>query len=287
MNISLFCKWWWKLDTENGLWQQIIKSKYLNGESICTVKHRQNDSPIWADLLKIRNIYLQGRKMVVRDCKRTLLWKDIWLNEKPLYTLYSDLFKICDNPDVTIYQVKLDPQNVTFTRWLVGDLRNSWGKILTDVENLHLVSSNDLVQWKFGTNGLFSVKSVYKAMIASDNGSYHQNIWKGKIPAKIKIFLWLVMNNAILTKNNMIRRNWSGDTSCYFCDLEETIPHLLFQCSVVKAVWAIMAHSIGATDIPSSLDHCWDWCNKWLPFGKKFHAIGIAAICWAIWKNKE
>jgi hypothetical protein len=43
----------------------------------------------------------------------------------------------------------------------------------------------------------FLVLSLYKAMIA-DSGAYHQNIWKGKIPAKIKIFLWLVMNNAIL-----------------------------------------------------------------------------------------
>jgi hypothetical protein len=48
------------------------------------VKHRQNDSPIWADLLKIKNIYLLGRKMVVRNGEKTLLWKDLWVDEKPL-----------------------------------------------------------------------------------------------------------------------------------------------------------------------------------------------------------
>jgi len=29
MNISLLYKWWWKLEKEDGLWQKIIKFKYL------------------------------------------------------------------------------------------------------------------------------------------------------------------------------------------------------------------------------------------------------------------
>lgn len=120
--------------------------------------------------------------MVIRDGKKTMLW----LNEKPLYILFPELFKIYENLDVTIYHVKTEPQMVTFSRWLVGDLRTGWCKILTEVENLHLVNGRDLVQWKFGCNGHFSVKSVYQAMTASETGSYNKNMWKGKIPAKIK-----------------------------------------------------------------------------------------------------
>jgi hypothetical protein len=83
--------------------------------------------------------------------------------------------------DVTIYQVKTEPQLVTFTRWLVGDLRTGWGKILTEVENLHLVNGRDLVQRKFGCNGHFSVKSVYQAMTASEPGSYTKTCGKGRL----------------------------------------------------------------------------------------------------------
>lgn len=90
MNVSLLCKWWWGLDNSNGLWQEIVKFKYLKDKSICTVKHRQNDSPIWADLLKIKNVYLQGRKIVIRDGKKTMLWKDIWMHDKPLCIIYPD-----------------------------------------------------------------------------------------------------------------------------------------------------------------------------------------------------
>lgn len=112
----------------------------------------------------------------------------------------------------------------------------------------------NFVKWKFGCNGRFSVKSVYNALTMNDTGPYHIKIWKGKIRAKIKIFLWMTLNNAILTKDNMIKRKWQGDPSCYFCYQPESANHLLFQCSVAKAVWAIVAISLGASNIPRSLD---------------------------------
>jgi hypothetical protein len=62
MNVSLLTKWWWKLYNEEGIWQKIIKFKYLKNKSILDVSHKQSDSAIWADLLKVKNIYLQGRK---------------------------------------------------------------------------------------------------------------------------------------------------------------------------------------------------------------------------------
>lgn len=72
MNLSLLCKWLWKIDKEQGLWQRIIKFKYLTHASITSVNHKASDSPVWADLLKIRNIYLQGRKMIIGNGEKTL-----------------------------------------------------------------------------------------------------------------------------------------------------------------------------------------------------------------------
>jgi len=112
-------------------------------------------------------------------------------------------------------------------------LRQGWDKILRDAANFQLVAEKDLIQWKFGNNGHFSVKSFYKTLTISDADPYHMKIWKRKIPAKIKIFLWLIMNNAILTKDNMIKRRWLEAPLAI-----ETVPHLLFQCSIAKAVWA-------------------------------------------------
>jgi len=151
-----------------------------------------------------------------------------------------------------------------------------------DTANTPLKFVADVVIWKFGGKGHFTVKSVYNALTSNDNGLYEKKIWKGKIPAKIKIFLWMVLNNAILTNYNMIKRNWSGDPACYFCPIDETATHLFFQCSVTRAVWATIATCIGANNIPQFLNQSWAWCESWLPGEKKFHTLGIAAICRAI-----
>jgi hypothetical protein len=60
MNIGLLCKWWWSLKTQNGLWQDIVRVKYVKGSPTCLIPNRLHDSPIWSDLLKIRHIYLRG-----------------------------------------------------------------------------------------------------------------------------------------------------------------------------------------------------------------------------------
>jgi hypothetical protein len=58
LNLSLLCKWWSKLEVESGLWQDIVSYKYLRRDNIFSVKHKQNDFLVWADLIKIKNIYL-------------------------------------------------------------------------------------------------------------------------------------------------------------------------------------------------------------------------------------
>jgi hypothetical protein len=54
---------------ESGLWQDIVSYKYLRKDSVTTVKHKQSDTPIWANLIQIRDIYLQGRKKCVKMAK--------------------------------------------------------------------------------------------------------------------------------------------------------------------------------------------------------------------------
>lgn len=49
----------------------------------------------------------------------------------------------------------------------------------------------------------------------------------------------------------------------------------------------MFAKCFGANTVPRTLDQCWNWCEKWLPLGKKFHVCGAAAICWAIWKARN
>jgi hypothetical protein len=112
---------------------------------------------------------------------------------------------------------------IIFRRWLFDELRTSWNIILHDVMNFELVNEPDVIGWKLGKSNKFRVKSVYNGLAKSDTGMFHKRIWKGKIPTKIKNFLWLMANVSILTKDNLRKRNCVGTISHLFFFL--TIAH--------------------------------------------------------------
>lgn len=97
----------------------------------------------------------------------------------------------------------------------------------------------------------------------------------------------MLANGVVLTKDNLLRRNWSGTPECYFCKEDESIDHLFFKCSVGKVVWACVAKCIGADSIPGGLDNCWSWLDIWCPMGKDFHVLGVAAVCWSLWDARN
>jgi hypothetical protein len=37
------CKWWWLLKNEKGLWQDIVKLKYVKDSPICLIQNRQSN----------------------------------------------------------------------------------------------------------------------------------------------------------------------------------------------------------------------------------------------------
>ena len=99
--------------------------------------------------------------------------------------------------------------------------------------------------------------------------------------------MWLLENNAVLTKDNLLRRNWVGSPSCYFCQNNESIDHLFFMCPVAKVIWGMVGLCIGATNIPNNLSQAKIWFVHWLPGGEQIYTFCMAAICWAIWKKRN
>ena len=63
MNISLLCKWWWKLEHEQGLWQDIVKKKYLKKSCLSLLKKSPKNSLVWNQLILVKDLYTSGRKI--------------------------------------------------------------------------------------------------------------------------------------------------------------------------------------------------------------------------------
>jgi len=155
------------------------------------------------------------------------------------------------------------------------------------IRSFPIGTNPDTPKWVWEKSGMFSVKSLYEHMFHTEIYKPNKRLWKAKIPLKIKLFMWLVSENAILTKNNLVKIKWKGDVKCRFCAENESIIHLFFECSMVKYIWSLIALVVGANCRPTSFGSFWVWLKRFLPHAKKYHMVGLAGVCWAIWKSRN
>jgi len=234
---------------------------------------------MWKDLLKVKHIYMAGRKLEIRNGENTLFWQDCWLGGQALCTKFPVLYELYESKQITVAEYLRRNGLLTFRRWLPTILQEQWEMLKQHALEVPIYHEQDKVSWKWGNKCVFTVKSTYDKLTSDDSGDSYSRIWKAKLPYKIKIFLWLIEQKAILTRDNMVRRNWPGNPSCNFCNNDESINHLFFTCPTAKVVWSIVARSIGAINIPSSFDQFWNWCISWIPASIQLHAYVLAAIC--------
>jgi hypothetical protein len=120
-----------------------------------------------------------------------------------------------------------------------------------------LSTKKDLVKWMWEESDTFSVKSMYNHLFSLEVNNPKKKLWEAKIPMKIKIFVWLIDANAILTKDNLSRKNWQGDKRCFFCNIFESVVHLFFDCYMARYIWTLIAYIVGVDCRPSSFDQFW------------------------------
>ena len=97
-----------------------------------------------------------------------------------------------------------------------------------------------------------------------------------------------IQRGVILIKDNLLaKRNWSGSKKCPFCDLNETIQHLFFDCQHAKTIWRVVHVATGLTP-PKLITHM---LRNWLTgISKKERSlifVGAAALMWAIWCTRN
>jgi hypothetical protein len=142
------------------------------------------------------------------------------------------------------------PPDVTFRRDLLGPRLAAWNTLLQHLEFVQLSPGSDEFRWNPNANGVFSVDSLYKAILHYDIPvNTKQKIWKMKIPLKTKKFGWYLRRGVILTKDNLVKCNWHGSTRCVFCHQDETITHLFFPMPLCQICMVTHSNSFNPVSI--------------------------------------
>lgn len=106
-------------------------------------------------------------------------------------------------------------------------------------------SSKDIRIWGITSNGIFSTCSAYHYIRNLNFDNNHEDtcygfkdIWKAKIPNKIKTFLWLLLHGKTPTNSSLHSKGFNIPASCKICNHQwEDITHIFFQCSYATKFW--------------------------------------------------
>ncbi|WVZ53763.1 hypothetical protein U9M48_004664, partial [Paspalum notatum var. saurae] len=195
-NKCLLSKWLFKLANEDGIWQTILRNKYLKSKPFGSGTKRPGVSHFWAGLMDVKQDFISLGSFQIRDGSQVRFWEDTWCGNQPLKNIYPSLFNIVRKKGATVADVMSSiPLNVSFRRGLYGERLHVWNELVGRIMNLELREERDVFKWGLNKTGVFTVRLMYKYLI-NKGIRVSQEIWQTKIPLKTKIFMWYVKRGA-------------------------------------------------------------------------------------------
>lgn len=108
----------------------------------------------------------------------------------------------------------------------------------------------DLWAWEPEKHGIYSVKSAYKlldtrrqqledvAVVVTSDDVTWRRIWKLDVPPKVKVFWWRMIHEFLPAKQVLHGRHIEPVATCDPCgNQEESIGHVLMDCTIAKIFW--------------------------------------------------
>ena len=80
-NKCLLSKWLFKLTNEDGIWQLILRNKYVKSKTLTQVEKKSGDSLFWSGLMLVKKEFLKWMTFKVQNGKQIRFWEDKWLGE--------------------------------------------------------------------------------------------------------------------------------------------------------------------------------------------------------------
>ena len=121
-------------------------------------------------------------------------WEDSWLDNEPLKNQYPTLYNIARKKSALgSHVLSSTPLIVSFRRSLVANNLLLWHQLVARVIDIQLQDQSDTFVWSLHQNGVFSVRSMYRAIIP-----HNHIIWKLKLHLKIKIFMWYLIKGVTI-----------------------------------------------------------------------------------------
>jgi zinc-binding in reverse transcriptase len=188
----------------------------------------------WNSLKQMKPLFNISLNYTIRNGEIVRLWHDAWQGPPPhphretLSILYTFVY----NQHMTVKQVK------DITDW-DSQFRQPLTQQAQQLQQVQIQpQQRDHITWKYQQYGIFTVKTCYRAIKEGPHIiSSLRVIWNIKMPRRIEVFAWLLLQNKIFTIDNLIKRGWMLPNMCYLCRRQqETAQHLFTNCEYTQRV---------------------------------------------------
>ncbi|CAN1162622.1 Putative ribonuclease H protein At1g65750 [Linum perenne] len=237
MNHALLMKLIWKmLKHPEELWVSVLMTKYFDrtSEGLRPRKSKRWSS-CWKGLQETWPTFQGGLYWGIRNGRKTNFWTERWLDNG------SILSEQCTPPSDRIVD-KVADYCTTDGNWdlelLSSFLPNTLMEEVVGMTPPCDELEDDIPVWGLEPNGCYSVRSGYLLSIGLEdyNGmSIWKRIWRWEGPQRVRQFLWLAVNDRLLTNAERHRRHLATSTDCNLChEVSEDVTHILRDCPPAK-----------------------------------------------------
>lgn len=202
--------------THSGFKQSVLSTSEGHGSDI---KKVQNSSYLWKNLALIWPEVTQGSKWALGNGQVARFWADNWIGELgPLKNLAT-----IPIPELELHRPVCDlvdahgtwKRNV-YEPWLPSEVAD----LVTQSTPPRPSAEPDSQYWERSSTGCFTVASPYK-QLQQDNASHPDPkwdlAWKWPGVQRICSFLWLALNDRLLTNKERRRRHMTETSLCSVC----------------------------------------------------------------------
>jgi hypothetical protein len=291
MNECLLVKWIWKIvKGSNDTWYRLLRAKYMPDDNFFNSKSH-GTSQFWQGLHKVKHLFKWGAEYKIKNGEQALFWEDVWLGSTPLKIQFPDLYKFCDDPEALVADYfSADGWEIGFRRTLTVGEAEQRNALLEKLQEVVIDPTHkDEVVWVLDKSKNFTTKSLYRFITYRGVGVANaKNIWKTKLPLKIKVFLWQISNNKLQTATELKKRAWKGNTQCCLCGKEEDTDHIYFRCSLAQFAWCCIRDIFGWDSFPTSWEDLQGgWLSQKLKVPYKIGLFVFVGLAWALWKTRN
>lgn len=172
---------------------------------------------------------------------------------------------------------------------VIAEFLRLWDALL----HIELSEADDRLVWRWMESGCYTSRSAYRALhLGSHPVRGCDRVWATWAPLRVKLFLWIALRRRHWTADRRRRHGLDAPDACFLCDqADDTIDHIIAECSFAKQVWWNILTYLGADASLVGRSNIIDWWEAWRSHwhGQKRKGADtlFALVAWELWKERN